>query len=77
MLPPWMNLYAILTMATVLASVVGVAEVMTLAQRALAAESRSDLLVPFYGFVMLLFFVYCYPIARATQQLELRYAVRG
>jgi polar amino acid transport system permease protein len=26
MLPPWMNLYAILTMATVLASVVGVSK---------------------------------------------------
>jgi len=76
MLPPWMNLYAILTMATVLASVVGVSEVMTLTQRALAAESRTDLLVPFYGFVMLLFFVYCYPIARYTQKLELRYAVK-
>ena len=76
MLPPWMNLYAILTMATVLASVVGVGEVMTLTQRALAAESRPEFLVPFYGFVMLLFFAYCYPIARVTQKLELRYAVK-
>ena len=76
MLPPWMNLYAILTMATVLASVVGVGEVMTLTQRALAAESRAEFLVPFYGFVMLLFFAYCYPIARTTQKLELRYAVK-
>ena len=33
MLPPWMNLYAILTMATVLASIVGVNEMMTLTQR--------------------------------------------
>ncbi|MDZ7841995.1 MAG: amino acid ABC transporter permease [Gammaproteobacteria bacterium] len=75
MLPPWMNLYAILTMATVLTSVVGVSEVMTLTQRVLAAESRTDFLVPFYGYVMLMFFVYCYPIARYTQKLELRYAV--
>jgi len=75
MLPPWMNLYAILTMATVLTSVVGVSEVMTLTQRVLAAESRTELLVPFYGYVMLMFFVYCYPIARYTQRLELRYAV--
>ncbi len=76
MLPPWMNLYAILTMATVLASVVGVADVMTLTQRALAAENRPEFLVPFYGAVMLLFFAYCYPIARYTQKLELRYAVK-
>lgn len=76
MLPPWMNLYAILTMATVLASVVGVGEVMTLTQRALSAENRPEFLVPFYGFVMVLFFAYCYPIARTTQKLELRYAVK-
>ncbi len=76
MLPPWMNLYAILTMATVLASVVGVGEMMTLTQRALSAENRPEFLVPFYGFVMLMFFAYCYPIARTTQKLELRYAVK-
>jgi polar amino acid transport system permease protein len=33
MLPPWMNLYAILTMSTVLASIVGVNEMMTLTRR--------------------------------------------
>lgn len=76
MLPPWMNLYAILTMATVLASVVGVSEVMTLTQRVLAAEDRAELLVPFYSFVLLWFFIYCYPIARWTVLLERRYAVK-
>lgn len=75
MLPPWMNLYAILTMATVLASVVGVSEVMTQTQRVLSAENRPEFIVPFYAFVLLMFFVYCYPIARYTQRLELRYAV--
>ena len=77
MLPPWMNLYAILTMATVLASIVGVSEMMTLAGRALAAENRPELLLPVYGFVLLCFFVYCYPIARLTRRLERRYAVIG
>lgn len=76
MLPPWMNLYSILTMATVLASIVGVSEVMTLTGQALASEGgRPDLLAPFYGFVLLLFFVYCYPIARFTVWLEKKYAV--
>ena len=76
MLPPWMNLYAILTMATVLASIVGVSEVMTLTGRALSAEGgRPDLLAPFYGFVLLLFFAYCYPIARYTLRLEKKFAV--
>ncbi len=76
MLPPWVNLYAILTMATVLASIVGVSEVMTLTGRALAAEGgRPELLAPFYGFVLLLFFAYCYPIARYTLRLEKKFAV--
>lgn len=76
MLPPWMNLYAILTMATVLASIVGVSEVMTLARQVLAAEVRNDLLIPLYSMILLWFFLYCYPIARLTQWLERRYATR-
>jgi polar amino acid transport system permease protein len=75
MLPPWMNLYAILTMATVLASIVGVNEMMTQTQRALSAENRPGLLLAFYSYVLLWFFVYCYPIARWTVRLEARYAV--
>ena len=76
MMPPWMNLYAILTMATVLASIVGVSEVMTLTGEALAAEGgRPDLLAPFYAFVLLIFFAYCYPIARLTLRLEKKFTV--
>ena len=56
MLPPWMNVYCILAVGTVLASVVGVQEVMTLTGDALSAENRPELLMPFYGFVLLLFF---------------------
>lgn len=78
MLPPWMNLYSILTMATVLASIVGVSEVMTLTGEALAAEGgRTDLLAPFYSFVLLIFFIYCYPIARYTVYLEMKFAVKN
>ncbi|MEM8588652.1 MAG: amino acid ABC transporter permease [Pseudomonadota bacterium] len=77
MIPPWMNLYAILTMATVLASIVGVDEMMTQTRRALAAEGgATQLLVPFYSFVLICFFVYCYPIARLTIRLERRFAVK-
>lgn len=77
MLPPWMNLYAILTMATVLASIVGVTEVMTLAGQVEAAEGgRTDLLTPLYAWILIWFFLYSYPIARLTQRLERRYAVR-
>jgi polar amino acid transport system permease protein len=76
MLPPWMNWYAILTMATTLASIVGVSEVMTLTGRITNAEGRTDLLIPIYSYVLLAFFVYCYPISRWTRRLEARYAER-
>lgn len=76
MLPPWMNLYAILTMATVLVSLVGVEEVLSLARQAIIAEGNDLLLAPMYGLVLLLFFFYCYPITLYTQRLERRFAVK-
>ena len=76
MLPPWMNWYAILTMATTLASIVGVSEVMTITLRITNAEGRTDLLIPIYSYVLLWFFLYCYPISRWTRRLEVRYAQR-
>lgn len=77
MIPPWMNWYAILTMATPVVSILGVDEVLNLTRQAIEAEGgRPELLMPFYGFVLLLFFAYCYPIARLTVRLERRYAVK-
>ena len=77
MIPPWMNWYAILTMATPLCSLLGVEEIITLSRQAIEAENnRPELLVPFYGFALLIFFAYCYPIARATIALERRYTVK-
>jgi polar amino acid transport system permease protein len=76
MIPPWMNLYAILTMATTLISVVGIQDAMTLTRGALVAEARTELYLPFYALLLLFFFAYCYPIARLTLRLERRYAVK-
>ncbi len=76
MIPPWMNWYAILTMATPLISIVGVNDAMTLTQDALAAEQKTELLMPMYGLLLVFFFIYCYPIARWTIYLERKYAVR-
>ena len=77
MLPPWMNLYAILTMATTLISVVGIQDGMTLTRAALVAEARTDLFIPMYLMLLSWFFIYCYPIARWTVALEQRFAVKG
>ena len=77
MIPPWMNWYAILTMATPLVSLLGVEEIVTLSRQAMEAEdNHPELLIPFFGFALFLFFAYCYPIARWTLKLEERYSVR-
>ena len=77
MIPPWMNWYAILTMATPLVSLLGVEELVTLSRQAMEAEdNHPELLVPFFGFALVIFFAYCYPIARWTISLERRFAVK-
>ena len=77
MIPPWMNWYAILTMATPLCSILGVQEIVNLSRQAIEAENNHpELLVPFYSFILLIFFAYCYPIARWTIRLERRFMVR-
>jgi polar amino acid transport system permease protein len=77
MIPPWMNWYAILTMATPLISLLGVEEIITLSRQAMEAEdNHPELLVPFFGFALVIFFAYCYPIARFTLRLEKRFAVK-
>ncbi len=76
MIPPWMNWYAILTMATPIVSILGVEEVLNLTRQAIEAEdNHPELLVPFYSFVLIIFFIYSYPIARLTVRLERRFAV--
>jgi polar amino acid transport system permease protein len=77
MIPPWMNWYAILTMATPIVSILGVEEVLNLTRQAIEAEdNHPELLVPFYSFVLIIFFIYCYPIARLTVRLEQRFALK-
>jgi polar amino acid transport system permease protein len=75
MTPPWMNLYALVVVATPLTSIVGVGEAMTLTGDVLSSEGRTELLVPMYLYLLTWFFIYCYPIARATLALERRFAV--
>lgn len=78
MLPPWMNLDSLVTMATVYSALIGVSEMLTLTSQVLAAEgSRPDFLAPFYGFVLVCFFLYCYPIGKWTQHLERKYQVNS
>ena len=77
MIPPWMNWYAILTMATPLVSLLGVEELVTLSRQAMEAEdNHPELLIPFFGFALVIFFAYCYPIARVTMALERKFQVK-
>lgn len=75
MVPPWMNVYAVLMMATPLVSIVGVEDSVTVARAVLSAENSPALLMPIYGLLLVLFFGYCAPIARWTRALEKRYAI--
>ena len=76
MLPPWMNIYSLVAMSTVLASIVGVSEMLTLTAQVHAAEGgRPELFAPLYGFALLCFFLYCYPINLWTAHLERRFHV--
>lgn len=75
-LPNWMNLYAVLTMATPLVSIIGVDDIMGYTRSALSAEGRPDVLIPMYLYVLCWFFIYCYPISLLTSRLERRYSVK-
>ncbi|NWE12497.1 amino acid ABC transporter permease [Pseudomonas yamanorum] len=74
MLPPWMNLYAVVTMGTALASLVGVHDVIDTAQIASNTVNMTGFTVVIYLSLLVLFFAYCYPISRLTQRLERHYA---
>ncbi len=76
MLPPWMNLYASITMSTSLASLVGVHDIVDTAQIASNTVARTDFTILVYFTLLALFFAYCYPIARYTRRLEKRHAFR-
>lgn len=77
MIPPWMNWYCILTMSTPLISILGINDGMKLTQDALAAEGRSEYLIPLYLWLMSWFFIYTYPIAMMTRRLESRFVIKG
>ncbi|WP_245571505.1 amino acid ABC transporter permease [Neorhizobium alkalisoli] len=75
-IPSWMNWYALLTLSTPMAAILGVREAVGSAQAAMeAGGGRPDFLIPFYLFLLCLFFLYIYPIARLTKKLERKYAV--
>lgn len=76
MLPPAMGLYCVVTMSTALASLVGVNEGLSVAREVLAAEARTELLLPVYGFVLMAFFVYIFPVSMLARVIERRQASR-
>jgi polar amino acid transport system permease protein len=76
MIPPWMNLYAILTTASPLISLVGVNDALLMTRSALMAEGRSELLLPMYTALLIMFFLYCYPIGYYTVKLERRFSIK-
>ncbi len=77
MIPPWINWYCILAMATPIASIMGVEESVTFTNQALNAEGDRPELIPiFYAFLLAIHFIYTYPIARWSIRLEKRFVVK-
>jgi polar amino acid transport system permease protein len=72
MLPPWMNVYAIITMGTALSSLVGIHDLLDTAQVASSTVARSSFTVLTYLATLVIFFAYCYPISLLTRRLEKR-----
>ena len=75
-LPPWMNTYAVLLMATPIVSIVGVDEAMGFTRAALSSMNRVDMLIPMYLYVMCWFFIVSYPIGLLTRRLEHRHQLK-
>ncbi len=77
MIPPWINWYCILAMATPIASIMGVEESVTYTAQALNAEGDRPELIPiFYAFLLVIHFMYTYPIARWSIRLEKKFAIK-
>ena len=76
MIPPWMNLYALLLTATPLSVIVGVEEALGRTQAAVQALSDSRMLIPMYLALLAMFFIYAWPINRLSLMLERRFRTK-
>ena len=76
MIPPWMNLYALLLTATPLSVIVGVEEALGRTQAAVQAQSDSRVLIPMYLALLGMFFFYTWPINRLSLVLERRFRTK-
>ena len=76
MLPPWMNLYALLLTATPLSMIVGVEEALGRTQAAVQAQADARVLIPMYLALLAMFFLYTCPINRLSLMFERRFRTK-
>lgn len=76
MLPPWMNLYALLLTATPLSMIVGVEEALGRTQAAVQAQADARVLIPMYLALLAMFFLYTWPINRLSLMFERRFRTK-
>lgn len=69
MIPNIMTTYAMLFIGTSLVVVTGTKDVLSVAKTVIASDG-DDYATAVYLFVLLLFFIYCYPIAAASRAIE-------
>lgn len=72
MIPPTITLYASITLGTSLASVVGAQESLGLVLIILNVVQQPGIMFAAYAFVLLLFFVYIFPISLVARRMERR-----
>ncbi len=70
-LPPALNLSARIIMTSSLLVLIGVREVIKVGKEIIEANAFSNDLAPFwiYGFILILFFLICYPLSRISKAL--------
>ena len=76
MIPPWMNLYALLLTATPLSMIVGVEKALGRTQAAVQAQANAAMLIPMYLALLAMFFFYTWPINRLSRTLEGRFGTK-
>jgi polar amino acid transport system permease protein len=74
-LPPWTNLCASVSMASALAALVGVSELLHTATDASTAVRRTEFTIAIYLLILFWFFLFCHPLSRLTRHLEQRLSV--
>ncbi|HMR33830.1 MAG TPA: hypothetical protein PKA13_11015 [Geminicoccaceae bacterium] len=75
--PSWTMYLVIIVMASSTASVIGVPEIVSRSNTIIAAVGDTGLMIWVYGYAMMWFFLFCWPLSRVINALRDRMQHRG